>query len=165
MTSQPAPKKKRNLLLMGCAGFGGLFLVCVVIGALNRPATTGGQATAVAVDRATAVPEKDRATTTPAPIDTNPTVDPMTAAMADLPGYVSRATMGSEWPLTIEQGVLSCIMPGKAIILIADGATYAVNSPAREGSNRLPSWKDIMDVREGEKDLSPLIDEGLELCK
>lgn len=154
------PKKKRNPWLIGCAGFAGLFLVCVVIGAMNQPQQVAGTIN-TAAPAPTEVPTEEPAPTAmPAP-----TVDPMTAAMADLPGYVSRATMGEDWPLTIEQGVLSCSMPGRVIVLIADGATYAVNAPAREGTNRQPAWKDVMDVREGDKDLGPLIDEGLALCK
>lgn len=160
MTPPPAPKK-RNPWLMGCAAVVGVILVCGVIGSMVPRQPTGD------TQQAAVAPAAVPITLSPAPTEEipSPTPDPMTAAMADLPGYVSRATLGDEWPLTIEQGILSCIMPGRAIILIADGGTYAVNAPAREGTNRLPSWRDVLDIREGKKSLSPLIDEGLALCK
>lgn len=112
--------------------------------------------------------EEDR--TTPTVRSTSaPTADVMATAKADLPGYVSRATMGDDWPLSIEEGILTCTEQ-REVILIAQSDTYAVNGIARTVMEER-RWKDINDVTlpgavEGlTKDIGPLLDVGLALCK
>lgn len=111
--------------------------------------------------------EEDRVTptvrSTPAP-----TADVMATAKAGMPGYVSRATLGDDWPLSIEEGILTCSAQ-REILLTTSQGTYAVNGTAR-GRMEENRWKDINEVTvEGSapgliKDLSPLLDVGLALC-
>jgi hypothetical protein len=46
------------------------------------------------------------------------------------PGYVSRAILGDEWPLTVEDGQLACLT-GKAVVFKHGGRTYALNGTAK----------------------------------
>ena len=59
--------------------------------------------------------------------------------------HVTRAAFGEAWPLTIEEGTLTCNQ-GDAIVLIAGKRRYAVNGIARsthQGEDIRPIWRDI----------------------
>lgn len=65
---------------------------------------------------------------------------------------VSRADFGADWPLTVESGVLSCIAPS-SVVFEANGRMYAVNGA------------DNPSVAGLKKDIAPLVDKGLTLCR
>jgi uncharacterized protein DUF2511 len=100
-----------------------------------------------------------------------PTVGPLSAPIAAeadtaptaVPkGYVSRALLGEQWPLTVEYGDLAC--EGQAVTFRSPmGDTYAVNAPARS-QMKAKGWRDILSIDTPGADLSLLIDAGLGLC-
>lgn len=83
---------------------------------------------------------------------------------------VSQAELGDAWPLTIDQGELSC--DGASWVLFkADGEVYAVNGSAR-GHAKTTGWLDVESIwREDPQSpgfkvlMTPLIERGLPLCK
>jgi hypothetical protein len=78
---------------------------------------------------------------------------------------VSRADFGTDWPLTVEGGVLACEGAG-SVTFAAGGTTYAVNGMAETqdaGADIDPIWKDVGGGLK--KNIGPLIDRGLELCE
>jgi hypothetical protein len=83
-------------------------------------------------------------------------------------GSVSKADMGSDWPLTVDSGTLHC--DALAVTFEApDGTEYALNGVARDQTD-LPDIEPIWapDPESGgglKKSIGPLIDRGLELCK
>lgn len=84
---------------------------------------------------------------------------------APAPGYVSRAMLGDDWPLTVEEGQLRCIE--QAVTIVVDGTAYALNGVAlqRDTSRDItPIWADNPTVEGLKKDLGPLIERGLALC-
>jgi Protein of unknown function (DUF2511) len=87
-------------------------------------------------------------------------------AADDQPGYVSRADLGARWPLTVPEGILRCQGEG-AVIFEAEGVVYALNATAgyfKLGRSELgPIWGS--DADGSLKDLGPLIERGLALCK
>lgn len=85
------------------------------------------------------------------------------------PGFVSRATFGERWPLTVEEGVLACRGSGGvgAVTFTAGNTTYAVNGIAvQDGTftDIKAIWADNPDVAGLKKDIGPLIERGLALC-
>jgi hypothetical protein len=62
-------------------------------------------------------------------------------APADLfparPGYVSSETVDFTWPLSVEEGVLSCEPPSAVVFETRDGTRYAVNGMAESHAERL----------------------------
>lgn len=91
--------------------------------------------------------------------------------------YVSRKQMGDKWPLTIEDGEIECYK-GFGILFHSgtSGGVYAVNG----GAMNLNRWPSIDVLRADaprsefwiknnipaiKKDIGPLLDIGLELCK
>ena len=87
----------------------------------------------------------------------------------DEAGRVTRADMGTQWPLTVEEGTLACDGKngiGAVTFKAPDGKVYAVNGSAKtQGSADIePIWA----TGEGaipKQDISPLIEKGLALCK
>jgi Protein of unknown function (DUF2511) len=73
---------------------------------------------------------------------------------------VSRADLGSDWPLTVDSGTLVCEGAG-SVTFTVNGTTYAVNGLA-EGADIDPIWADSGDGLK--KNIGPLIDRGLSLC-
>jgi hypothetical protein len=67
---------------------------------------------------------------------------------------ISRADLGSKWPLTVESGTLRCGGSGGvgAVTFATGSATYAVNGTAKDD----PGLK---------LDMGALTDEGLKLCR
>ena len=80
---------------------------------------------------------------------------------------------GDTWPLTVSDARLFC--EGNMVFVRVDDIYYPLNGRAKSQlRTRRPAWtvgalKDIWKFREPEFDLriaiSPLIDDGLELCK
>lgn len=85
----------------------------------------------------------------------------------DLPDNAKRVfarTYGSEWPLTVDDGVLRC-ESGLRLVFEWEGETYALNGLAGSDYQPLNSlWDDNPSVSGLKKDLSPLIDDAMELC-
>ncbi len=78
-------------------------------------------------------------------------------------GYVSRAMLGDEWPLTVEDGVLRC--EGSAVIIRVGGTDYAVNGAATgKGADIDPIWAADPSGISPKLSIGPLIDRGLALC-
>jgi hypothetical protein len=83
---------------------------------------------------------------------------------ADAGRPVSRADLGEEWPLTVSNGLLRC-EHGSEVTFQADGTSYTLNRSASHGA-----YSDIgpllLDAGGGvTKDLGPLVERGLRLCK
>lgn len=90
------------------------------------------------------------------------------AAPAQPAGYVSRAMLGDQWPLTVEDGTLACTGSGGsgAVTFTANGTMYALNGVARQqstGADIAPIW--AADGSGAKRDLGPLIEKGLALCR
>lgn len=83
------------------------------------------------------------------------------------PGKVTRADFGDSWPLTVESGTLRCDGSdgvGKAYIVTSEG-TFALNGLAKSEYDDIdPIWAEGDDGIP-KKDIAPLIDAALELCK
>ena len=80
---------------------------------------------------------------------------------------VSRADFGADWPLTVESGVLSCIAPS-SVVIEANGRMYAVNGAAKSQTGLAAIdaiWADNPSVAGLKKDIAPLVDKGLTLCR
>lgn len=90
----------------------------------------------------------------------------------DDPAAVSRAEFGKAWPLTVDQGVLSCDGSG-VIFTTPEGDEYGVNGTAKGlGYPEIdPIWKEDRsydlpgDGPPLRVDISALIDRGLEICQ
>lgn len=84
---------------------------------------------------------------------------------------VTRADFGKSWPLKVDSGTLMCDGKdgfGDAYIVV-DGQKYALNGLAK-GSHKYmdirPIWANDKALGPGlKKDIGPLIDAALELCK
>ncbi len=77
--------------------------------------------------------------------------------------------LGDKWPLTVPRGFLRCEHPNAVSFELMDGTVYRVNGAAAQYPKITPIWAkdpdadpDGPDVR---KNIGPLIDMGLELCK
>lgn len=86
------------------------------------------------------------------------------------PGYVDRANLGADWPLTVDSGTLECTND-RSVILHAFGGIYAVNGTAR-GQMEQRGWKDIRQItaphptiKDALANVLPLVDRGLALCR
>lgn len=84
------------------------------------------------------------------------------------PGYVSHAMLGDAWPLTVEDGVLSCTTAsgGEAVFFGSGGVIYTVNGWAQTYYPDLPEIDPIWAAGQyaPKMDISPLIELGLDLC-
>lgn len=75
----------------------------------------------------------------------------------------------ADWPLTVESGTLKCEGSGGVgrVTIEVDGKTYAVNGSAKgdkANADITPIW--AADSTPGlKKDIGPLIQKGLSLCK
>lgn len=84
-------------------------------------------------------------------------------------GHVTRKEMGKQWPLTVDEGTLACDGEngvGAVTFTTEDGKEYAVNGTAK--SQGYDAIEPIWAKGEGaipKKDLTPLVDRGLKLCK
>ena len=92
-------------------------------------------------------------------------------------GYISRAQLGKAWPLTVKDGVLHCEGLGAlgALTFETNGRVYAVNEAAKQNGTppidlilarrvlQIPGLKGGLPLPP--KDLSPVIDRGMDLCR
>lgn len=84
------------------------------------------------------------------------------------PGHVTRAEFGDRWPLTVDDGTLSCQF--NAVIFTREGVTYAVNGVAqqmradRKWHDITEIWADNPDTPGLKKSLDPLLARGQQLC-
>lgn len=82
-------------------------------------------------------------------------------------GEVTSADFGSDWPLTVDSGTLHCDGSdgiGLAYITTSEG-TFALNGTAKSRYDDIdPIWA-AGDDGIPKKDISPLIDAALKLCK
>ena len=79
---------------------------------------------------------------------------------------VTRTVFADAWPLTIEEGTLTCAQ-GDAIVLIAGKRRYAVNGIARsthQGEDIGPIW-DLPILPGVKTEITPLLDVGIGLCE
>lgn len=89
------------------------------------------------------------------------------------PAKVSRADMGRKWPLTVNKGRLVCIGSrgvGAVVFVAPDGTNYAVNGTAKGRLDHAADintiWADDKALGMGlKKNIGPLIDRGLKLCR
>ena len=99
----------------------------------------------------------------PAPPEPQP---PPPAPPPPPPGYVSRAQLGAAWPFSVAAGVVRCELGG-AVVFRANGVDYAINGTAR-GLDRWAEvddiWLDDPSIPGTKKDISPILDRGLQLC-
>lgn len=113
--------------------------------------------------------------TTPVPTEAlsvgqEPTAEPVAptagAEATEPDGTITREMLGDEWPFTVDGGVVAC--DGDGVTFTADGVTYAVNGTARGremGVDAQAIWADDPSTPGLKKDISPVINRGLELCK
>jgi Protein of unknown function (DUF2511) len=84
---------------------------------------------------------------------------------------IKKSDFGDKWPFTVNEGVLDCIGTNGfgEVIFTAKGVTYAVNGIA-SGTKKYKElkliWKDEPRKDFGpKKDIGPIIQAGLKLCK
>ena len=84
---------------------------------------------------------------------------------------LTRAAFGADWPLTVEEGTVSCegISEGLGeVYFSAEGTTYAVNGLA-QGASDGPDidliWADNPEIKGTKINIHPIIERGLELCE
>ena len=79
---------------------------------------------------------------------------------------MSRAELGDDWPLTTEEGIVSCEGAGE-VYFTTNGTHYAVNGLAN-GLDNAPDieaiWADDPKMKGLKINIGPIIDRGLELC-
>ena len=91
-------------------------------------------------------------------------------ALSPSEAEVSREEFGAKWPLTVDRGVLSCNGSNGTgqVFFTAGGKIYAVNGLAR-GTKKYPPvdeiWADNPAGPGPKKDIGPIIERGLKLCR
>jgi hypothetical protein len=80
---------------------------------------------------------------------------------------VSSGQYGSKWPLTVDHGKLRCEGDIEVIFTAPDGTEYGVNGTALDHGFKdiHPIWAVDPSGLTPKKDIGPLIDKGLSLCK
>lgn len=109
---------------------------------------------------ATATPTAGAPTVRPTPTAT------ATSGLADNELLVTRDDYGDDWPLTVDEGILSCER-GSAVVFTTDGRRYAVNGTAMTlnlGADLDPIWAPDPAGVTPKMNIGPLIGDGLELC-
>ena len=126
---------------------------------------------------AAAASQPDNTTETSSPpqttsIETADTTDQTTTEpeAVDDPAHVSRAELGAEWPLTVDEGTLRCdgAKEAGAVFFETDGRVYPVNGIARGRTNGPEIdeiWADDPDFAGAKKNIGILIERGLKLCE
>jgi hypothetical protein len=135
---------------------------------------------AVVLIAAAASPPEDTADTSSPPqtnsMETADTTDQTTTEpaaemeAADDPAHVSRAALGDEWPLTVEEGTLRCdgAQQAGAVFFETGGRVYPVNGIARgrrDGPEIDEIWADDPDIPGAKKNIGILIERGLAVCE
>jgi hypothetical protein len=82
---------------------------------------------------------------------------------------VTRADFGDAWPLLVDGGTLECKGSDGtgAVTFRTGGTTYAVNGLAKsQGARDIDKiWAPNPSIPGAKKNIGPLIDEGLRLCR
>jgi hypothetical protein len=81
---------------------------------------------------------------------------------------VAKADLGADWPLTVGSGELNCYGSGgvgSATFTSPDGTEYALNGTAKSKCPEIDSLLSAGDIPGTKKDIGPLIDRALKLCK
>lgn len=96
------------------------------------------------------------------------------AALADNPGLVTRDDLGSDWPLTTDYAILSCVPTTVAdtelflaTLIAPDGTEYALNGTAKahtDAADIEPIWAKSPDMDGTKVSIGPLIRQALALC-
>lgn len=87
------------------------------------------------------------------------------------PGLVTRTDLGSEWPLAVDYGIVTCKdetgNAKSAIFTAPNGTKYALNGTAKsftDGADINPIWADDPDVEGLKIPIGALIKHALTLC-
>lgn len=137
-------------------------VLATLLAACGSAPDAGSKDDVAAPEPTTEVVATDVPAATSAPEDTE-------APESAPPGMVSRESMGDEWPLTVDSGVLAC--DGKdgfgSVTFTVDGTTYGVNGIAMgQGLPAMdPIWADDPATPGLKMNMGPIIDAGLALCK
>lgn len=80
---------------------------------------------------------------------------------------VTQDQYGDAWPLTVDEGVLRCDPVDQVIFTGPDGNEWQVNGAAASAGydDIEPIWADNPSIDGAKVNISPLIDDGLELCE
>jgi hypothetical protein len=172
---------RKKALVGGGIAFAVMVAIGTVVGPRQRPdATPVPTRVAIASGSLTSPTPSTMPSASPALVPTiAPPVPTLTAiaspqgTVAPPPGYVSATEFGASWPLTVEDGFLSCAPPGVVLFAAPSGQRYPVNGLA---ISRFPDLPDIKEIWALNPDpalanaglrisIGPLIDRGLELCE
>lgn len=134
--------------------------VVIIAAAASSPDDAADTSATVPTTSTEKADTTDQMTTEPAP-------EP---EAADDPAHVSRAELGAEWPLTVEEGTLRCdgAKEAGAVFFETDGRVYPVNGIASgrtDGPEIDEIWADDPDFPGAKKHIGILIERGLELCE
>jgi hypothetical protein len=84
---------------------------------------------------------------------------------------ITKQEFGDKWPFTVDEGILACKGTSSfgEVTFTANGKTYAVNGAARGTKKYIPAdeiWADNPSPLGGpKKDIGPIIERGLKLCR
>jgi hypothetical protein len=88
---------------------------------------------------------------------------------------ISKQQFGNDWPFTVDEGLLACKIRGQVgntivgeVIFTVGEITYGINGIAK-GTNKYAAieniWSDNQSLPGTKKNISPIIQKGVELCK
>ena len=149
--------------VLGCSSESDLSLGSGSTTSTTQNATTIEMATTTNADAASSTVAPSTTTSTSTSTSTTATTQRRER------GYIAAATFEDPWPFTVEEGVVRCL-GGSAVVLIAEGTTYAINGLARgriadEGWSEVePIWLENPSIPGTRIDIGPVIDIGLDLC-
>lgn len=131
----------------------------------NVVATTEANQQALAATEAALPTNTPLQLATPLPASDLPKATSTTVPSAKGPLLISRSEFGSEWPFTVENGIINCI--GQSVIFTVNGVTYGVNGSA-DATKRYrdirPIWTDNPDIEGLKLSLGPIVTFGLKRC-
>ena len=83
---------------------------------------------------------------------------------------ISKQEFGNDWPFTVDEGILACKGSGGVgeVVFTANGASYAVNGVAKGTKKYRPIeevWAENPTVPGTKKNIGPIIERGLKLCR
>lgn len=83
---------------------------------------------------------------------------------------ITKDEYGDDWPFTVSEGVLEGAGSGGLgeVLFTADGVTYAVNGTAKQTGKYVDIekiWADDPALEGLKKNIGPIVDRGLGLCK
>lgn len=136
----------------------------VMVDSTQRPAAPAVDPTATSEPAAMPTPQPTATAAVPTATLTSPPATP-----ASGPGWanVAAADFGDRWPLTVSAGTLRC-EGSRAVVFETNGRRYAVNGTAasRPGVRPLEEiWAPDPSIAGLRKNISPLLERGLSLCR